>query len=65
MIQFDAEARRDWPRPLIALYEAWDKPEKPKTSHLFQEQENTLIFQVTSCLRFVTTNVDFAYIESE
>ena len=22
-------------------------------------------FQVTSCLRFVTTNVDFAYIESE
>jgi len=28
-------------------------------------RENTLIFQVTSCLRFVTTNVDFVYIESE
>jgi hypothetical protein len=34
-------------------------------SHLFQELEKHPDFQVTLCLRFVTTNVNFAYIESE
>ena len=35
--------------------------EKPPLS----EAEKHPYFQVTSCLRFVTTNVDFVYIESE
>jgi len=30
-----------------------------------QRAEKHLDFQVTACLHFVTTNVDFAYIESE
>jgi hypothetical protein len=36
-----------------------------KPSFLFQKLKNTLDFQVTSCHHFDTTNVVFAYIESE
>ncbi len=41
-----------------------------KTSEFFKKSplsgaEKYPDFQVTSCLRFVTTNVNFAYIESE
>jgi hypothetical protein len=41
------------------------KYQNSSKSYLFPEPENTPIYKVTSCLQNDTTNVDFAYIESE
>jgi len=66
---------------LIELYEAWDKPENSgeqscRKRKLWRSDITNAKsplsgavkhpdFQVTSCHHFDTTNVDFAYIESE
>ncbi len=41
------------------------KSQNSSKTHLFQEPEKHPDFQVTSCYHFVSTNVNYAYIESE
>ncbi|MHC4867432.1 MAG: hypothetical protein ACYTEX_25440, partial [Planctomycetota bacterium] len=52
-------------RPRIASFSRTAKRQNSSKSHLFYELKNTLIYTVTSCYHFDTTDTDFPQIESQ